>query len=183
MNWLDIILVIPIVWLGFKGFKKGIIIEVFSLLALLAGIYGGIHLSEFTTEFLTDDMKIQSEYMPIIAFGVTFILIVVLVYYVGKLLDKVIKMIALNFVNKAFGACFGMVKAILLLSLFLILIESVNRKANFIPRDLKHGSLLYEPILMATSAIFPVIKNGKIFDEIEDWWEDQDLIQEGILNQ
>ncbi|NNE55453.1 MAG: CvpA family protein [Flavobacteriales bacterium] len=172
MNWIDIILIIPIAWLGFKGFKKGLIIEVFSLLALLSGIYGGIHFSEFTTRVLVDDLKFTSDYMPIISFGVTFLLIVVAVYYTGKLLEKVIKMVALGIVNKIAGAVFGMVKAVLFLSLFLILVESINNKVEFLPRDLTSESVLYEPVLGVTSTLFPAMRETRLWDQIDSWWKE-----------
>ena len=168
MNWLDLILIIPLTWLGFKGFKKGLIIEVFSLLALLAGIYGGIHFSDFTSSILTDEFNLKSEYMPIIAFGVTFLLIVVGVYYVGKLLEKVVKIVALSMINKILGAAFGLVKGLLFVSLFLILIESINSKVGFIPRQVRHESTLYNPILKLTSILFPMIADMRVWEMIPE---------------
>jgi membrane protein required for colicin V production len=47
MNSIDILLIIPLVYAAWKGFKHGLIIEVFTLLALFVGIYVGIHFSDF----------------------------------------------------------------------------------------------------------------------------------------
>lgn len=175
MNWLDIILVVPVAWFAYKGFKKGLIIEIFSLLALLAGIYGGIHLSDFTTEILTEDFKFTSEYMPVISFGLTFILIVVAVYYVGKLLEKVVKMMALGIVNKLFGAVFGMVKALLILSLFLVLVDAIDARAKFLPKEQVDNSLMYRPIKDICAQIFPMIENSEIYHHFQDLRDEHDL--------
>ena len=168
MNWLDLILVVPVAWLAYKGFKKGLIIEIFSLLALLAGVYGGVHFSDFTTEFLTEDFKFTSEYMPVIAFGLTFILIVVIVYYVGKLLEKSAKIMALSIVNKISGAAFGMMKALLILSLFLVLVDAIDERAKFLPKAQVNNSLMYRPIKGLCAQIFPMIEDSEIYHRFQD---------------
>jgi membrane protein required for colicin V production len=161
-------LIVPVAWLAYKGFKKGLVIEIFSLLALLAGIYGGIHFSDFTTHVLTDDFKFTSEYMPVISFAVTFILIVVLVYYVGKLLEKVIKMMALGIVNKISGSLFGILKALLILSLLLVLVDAIDHRASFLPREQVNNSLMYKPIKGLCAQIFPMIEDSEIYDRFQD---------------
>ncbi len=52
MNYIDLIIAIPLVWGVFVGFKNGLIIEVASLAALLLGIFGAIHFSDLTANFL-----------------------------------------------------------------------------------------------------------------------------------
>lgn len=175
MNWLDLILIIPVAWLAFKGFKKGLVIEVFSLLALLAGIYGGIHFSDFTTDILVNDFKFKSEYMPVIAFGVTFLLIVVLVYYTGKLLEKVVKMMALNIINKISGAVFGMAKALLFLSLLLVLVDAIDDRVEFLPEEQVQSSLMYEPIKGLCAQIFPMIEDSNIYDRLDEFRDEHSL--------
>ena len=44
MGVLDIIFIIPIVWLAYKGFSKGLIIELATLAALVLGIYASLPL-------------------------------------------------------------------------------------------------------------------------------------------
>ena len=73
MNFLDIILIIPIAFGAWKGFKKGLIIELFTLLALLVGIYSAIHFSDYMVEVVESNFNTQAKYTPIIAFALTFI--------------------------------------------------------------------------------------------------------------
>ena len=47
MNFIDVLILIPVIYAAWKGFKHGLIIEVFTLLALVVGIYAGIHFSDF----------------------------------------------------------------------------------------------------------------------------------------
>ena len=73
MNYIDILLLIPIIYAAWKGFKHGLIIEIFTLLALFVGIYVGIHFSDFTAKYLRESLGFESKYLPIIAFTLTFL--------------------------------------------------------------------------------------------------------------
>ena len=64
MNYLDVIFIVPLIWAGFRGFKKGLIIEVSALIAFGLGIWGGIHFSDFVAELLSD--SIESKYVPLV---------------------------------------------------------------------------------------------------------------------
>ena len=44
MNFLDIVIGLLLVWGLFKGLKNGLFVEIASLAALIAGIYGAITL-------------------------------------------------------------------------------------------------------------------------------------------
>ena len=57
MNYLDIIIAIILFLFGFKGFRKGLVIEVVTLLAFGVGIYGAMHFSDFTANHLQDFME------------------------------------------------------------------------------------------------------------------------------
>ena len=47
MNYLDIIIAVPLLYGMIKGFSNGLIKEVTSLLALFIGVYVAINFSEF----------------------------------------------------------------------------------------------------------------------------------------
>ena len=48
MNYFDYLLLLPLVYGLYRGFTKGLIIELASLVALIAGVYGAMYLSSFT---------------------------------------------------------------------------------------------------------------------------------------
>jgi len=52
MNVLDIILGALLLFGLVRGFMKGLFVEVASLVALIAGVYGAIHFSSFTAILL-----------------------------------------------------------------------------------------------------------------------------------
>lgn len=162
MNVLDIILLIPLVWLMYRGFQKGFIIELSSLIALVLGIYFAINFSYFAAEFLTNNFSIGDKYLAIIAFVVTFIAIVFAVFFIGKLLEQVINIIFLGFVNKLAGAAFGLIKAAFLLSVILWIINSFDLSKSFIKDATREGSILYDPIEQFAPTIIPKLSLDKL---------------------
>jgi len=115
MNFIDIIILIPILWGAYKGFTKGFISELSTLVALFLGIWGAIHFASFIANFLIDSFNMSNKYVPIISFAITFILIVIAVHFIAKLLTKLIKAVSLNLINKLAGAAFGILKYQMLL--------------------------------------------------------------------
>ena len=52
MNKIDILLLVILAFGAVRGFMRGVIIEMASLLAIVIGIYGAIHFSFFTASLL-----------------------------------------------------------------------------------------------------------------------------------
>ena len=163
MNYLDIIFIVPLIWAGFRGFKKGLIIEVSTLIAFGLGIWGGIHFSNFVAELLSDG--IESKYVPLVSFAITFILIVATVFVLGKMLEKAINLIQLKLVNKVTGAVFGVAKIVLVISVLLVIVNSFDQKSNIVPKDLIENSLLYRPLSDISLKVIPALKNNQLFTD------------------
>ena len=154
MNILDIIIGIPLIYAIYKGFTKGFIYEVATLLALILGVYGAIHFSDFTAEVIQDTFKYESQYMEYISFIVTFIAIVIGINLIGKIIDKVVEAVALGFVNRLLGVAFGLLKGIIILSVLVHLVNYMNDRFNFISEEKQKESFLYEPMTYISDSLF-----------------------------
>lgn len=166
MNYLDILLFIPLIIGAWRGFKKGFVIELFTLLALLVGIYAGIHFSDFMSDILTEQVGLTSQYLPAIAFTITFLGVGAMVFFGGKMIEKLIKVVALSPVNKVAGLIFGLLKMLYITSALLVILESIDEKNDFIPEDLKESSLLYEPVKGTALNTIPALKHSSLFLEL-----------------
>lgn len=155
MNWLDIVLAIPLLWFMYKGFRNGLIIELASLAALILGIFIALHFSFYAKDFLIDNFDIADNYLNIIAFAITFIIVAVLVYLVGKIIHKLINIVALGFLNRLAGGIFGLLKAALVLSVILYFLNGFD--SSLIKSEVKENSFLYEPVESIVPMIIPRI--------------------------
>jgi len=158
MNIIDLVLGIILIFAAIQGFRKGFIVELASLAALVLGIWGGIKFSDWTATFITSNTGFSSKYLNIIAFFVTFIAIVVLIHILGKVLDNVIKVVALGFLNRLAGIIFGVIKTAVVLSIVLILFDTVDENVHLLPSAQKSESKVYSPLKRLVPTLFPFIK-------------------------
>jgi membrane protein required for colicin V production len=161
MNYIDIVILIPLLWAGYRGFSKGFIIELASIVALVLGIWGGVHFSDLIGGFVKDN--ISDKYEPVISFTIIFIAIVVGVFVIGKMLEKVINLAQLKIANKIAGAVFGVGKIVLMWSFLIIIINQYDSKFHFIPEETKESSLLYEPLIDLSKTIVPAVEGSDTF--------------------
>lgn len=157
--FLDIIMMIGILWYAYKGFVKGLVIELASLAALILGIYIAYHFSDFTSEFLKNTFHMQSEYLHIIAFAVTFFAVVIATHLLGKLIETVVNIAMLGLINKLAGLVFGVLKISLVISGLFYIISSVDPNNQIITKDTREKSLLYKPVSSLVYKIIPVIED------------------------
>jgi len=162
VNFLDLIFLILMTWSGWNGFKKGFIIEVFGFLALFIGLYAGILFSDFLSRIIIEDFGSDSEYVPLISFTIIFLAVGAMVYFAGKAIEKVVKIVRLSPLNKIAGLFFGVLKMMFYLGAGLILMESYDERTDFISEETKDGSLLYHPIKDVTRACIPAFDESTL---------------------
>ncbi len=158
MNYIDILFLLVFAWSAYKGFTKGFVIAVASLIALLVGIFGAIRFSGFTAGWLKDQFELQSRHIDLIAFVITFILIIIGVHLIARLLDKLIEAVALGFVNRIAGVLFNLVKTAFIISVILVVLNKINEQAPFLPSQKIENSVFYKPLSALAPAIFPRLR-------------------------
>ena len=163
MSFLDIILGLLLLWGLWKGLKNGLFVEIASIIALIAGIYGAIHFSYYAGDYLSQNWNWDERYMNIAAFVITFIVIVFMVHIAGKLLTKIADFAMLGLLNKIAGGIFGVVKVAVILGALLVFFERVNAKAGLFKNETMQGSVLYEPIKEIGAFVF-----NKVLEEKTD---------------
>ncbi len=146
MNFLDIVLGILLAWGLYKGLKNGLFVELASLVALVAGIYGAIHFSYIASDYLSQNMELSERFLKVTPFLITFIAIIVLVGLAGKLLTKIADFAMLGILNKIAGGIFGTLKVAIILGAALIFFEKATASLNFINKDTQNESILYKPV-------------------------------------
>jgi membrane protein required for colicin V production len=160
MNWIDLTIVVILILSLVMGFINGLVKEVASLAALILGIWGAIKFSGFTAEKLYDYFDMTGQYVGLIAFLVTFGIIVVIIHFIGILADKVVDAISLGFVNRLLGIVFGLLKSALIMSVFFVILNAIDARKPFLPKETIEKSMFYNPISDIAPIIFPIIGEG-----------------------
>ena len=155
MNVIDIVLLVFILLGLVRGFMKGLFVEIASLLALILGVYGAIHFSNYAAGFLETKTDWSEQTIAITAFAITFVAIVVLITLAGKALTKIADFAALGILNKLLGGIFGGLKAALILSIVLTIFDKMNRTLPFVEEQTIEDSMLYKPVNELALKLFP----------------------------
>lgn len=157
MSFLDIVLGLLLLYGLWKGLKNGLFVEIASIIALVAGIYGAIHFSYYAGDYLSQNMEWDERYINIAAFAITFIIIVLAVHLLGKFLTKVADFAMLGLLNKIAGALFGALKVAVILGALLVFIDRANSSLGLIKNETVQQSVLYEPIKEIGEFIFSTV--------------------------
>lgn len=169
MSIIDIVLGALLLFGLIRGAMKGLFVEVASLLALVLGVYGAIHFSFFASGFLESKVDWNEKTINIVAFAITFVIIVLAISLAGKALTKLADFAALGLLNKLLGGAFGALKIGLILSILLIVFNKLNKTLPFIEKEDLEESILYEPLKSLAPMIFPnLIKSESEQDGLEE---------------
>ena len=163
MGILDILLGLLLAYGLYRGLRNGLFVEIASLVALIAGLFGAIHFSYITGDYLADRLNWDARYINLTAFIITFIIIVVVVNWAGKLLTKVANFAMLGLLNKVAGGIFGALKVAVILGALLVFFDRANSSLNIVDSESLEKSVLYEPIKEIGAFIF-----SKVLPEKEE---------------
>lgn len=160
MNTFDIIIAALLLFGFIRGLMKGLFVEVASLVALIAGVYGAIHFSYFIADWLKDSVSWDEKYISLAAFAATFIVIIITISLLGKILTKIADFASLGIINKILGGVFGALKIGLILSVIFIFFGKMNDTIPFVNKENLEESILYTPVKKIAPTIFPSIIKG-----------------------
>lgn len=155
MTVLDILLLIPLAWLVFLGWKKGVIREAATLAGVVAGIWAAVHLSQLVASLL----KLTGESAILIAFFITFVGAMVLTYLLGRGIERMVKSAHLSLANKIAGATLGMGKALCVLAVVLNGVVLLDKQEHLVTPETKEKSLLYKPVYSTGNLLISSLKD------------------------
>lgn len=161
MNFLDAIIIAPLIYGAYKGFQKGLIFEIAMIVGLIAGVYLGFKFSGLAYDLLQKIFPDEGHLLHYISFFVVLGVIVLIFIFYARLMEAVLKIASLNVFNKVAGAIFGMTKFALAISVIFWLVKPVESDLAIIPEKSRKESLLYPYILKIASSLSPAVKDVK----------------------
>jgi membrane protein required for colicin V production len=100
---IDIVFIIMLIMAVIKGWQRGLVIAVFSVIGLIVGIVAAMKLSALVAEWLKDSTSISAKWLPFISFAVVFIGAVLLIRLGANLLESTLEVALLGWANKLGG--------------------------------------------------------------------------------
>ena len=159
MNILDIIILICLIPAIIQGIRKGFIAQVISTISLIIGIWLSAKFTGLAEPWLGKFVNASGPALTITTFVLITIAVCVALYFLGKLLEKIIRLATLEWLNKLLGALFATAKCIIILAIAALLFESINAKSNLVSKEYIADSTLYGTLKGFAEFIFPYIKS------------------------
>jgi membrane protein required for colicin V production len=160
---LDVILLIPLAWGFYNGLRKGIIVELASILAIILGVYACSKFSDVVAGFLGTHIHshVSSVYLSVCATVLVFIGVVILVFFLAKRIQKLAEKLLLGVANRILGALFGTLKWALLLSFVLYFFDILNQKAGIVSQASLQQSWVYTHLITLAPLVMPTLLKSK----------------------
>ena len=168
---IDIVFLILLLMAIFKGLQRGLIVAIFSLLALMAGLAAAIKLSAVVADCLKQNTHLPSKWLPALAFLLVFIIVILLVRWAAAMIKAAINFALLGWVDKIGGV---LLYAFIYITVYsIILFYAAN--LNLISQNARASSIVYSsvepwgPIVINSFGKFiPFFKN--MFSDLENFF-------------
>lgn len=128
---IDIAYLIVLILALIKGWQKGLIVAVFSLVAWVIGIAAAMKFSTVAAKYLEEGGHVSARWVPFLSFLLIFLGVVIVIRIVAKLIEASVELAWMGWINNASGAFLYMIIYSLLFSIalfFLIQMQLISDK-------------------------------------------------------
>jgi len=124
LSKVDIAIAIILAIGAFLGYKRGFLMELFFLVAIVLGVFAGFKLMSWGVEYLSQKFNADTAVLPYISFLLIFLIVVGLVVFIGGRIKNSMDKTFLGRMDAVAGAFLGLVKYAFSLSILLWLVDS-----------------------------------------------------------
>ena len=157
MNWLDVLILLPLLVGLVRGLMRGLISEVIAFAVVILGVLGAHFAAPAASAWLLTQFAWPKGACDVIAYIVTFLSIAIVLSIAARLLTKFLRAIHLGWANRLFGALFGMCKFAILVMVVIFVMDKTNESFHWQEKSpVIKTSLVYPYALKATHAVLSV---------------------------
>ena len=190
MEWpdassIDLLLAVLLLWSLWRGFRKGFIVKIASVVALIAGVFAGFHGSDCLAQWLHDELDWPENILSLTAFILAFILVVIGVHILAKMIEKIVDISALGLLNKLAGMALGFIQMVCLLSILTFALDAVFGNRAWLPENAVKEAIIFPQVETAIEYVIPEMQRDTPWDELRDNIQNgvnriEETIQDGV---
>ncbi|MGL1885351.1 MAG: CvpA family protein [Reichenbachiella sp.] len=174
MNVIDLVILVFLLIGAFTGFRKGLLMELISIGAFFIAIILGIKLLDWGIMVLSDYIEGYDGMLPIFSFTIIFLAIIISLYFLGKVVKRVLDLTLFGSLDDIAGSLLGIVKWALFISIFIWIFDSFG---GHIDEEMTKTSFLYGPVSSFAPGLFNAF-SGLYPYFIEFFDQSQELINQ-----
>ena len=163
MEILDLIILMPLIYGAYKGYKRGFIMSLFLLLAVVVGLYAAFHFTDVIVGYGKEHFSWTSSYIAPVTFLSLFLVVGAGIYFGGKVLESVIKLVKLSILNSLAGALLGLLQWTYFVGSLLLMLISFDQKERIISKETKQHSFIIPAITSVLHGSIPGVGASSLF--------------------
>lgn len=125
MNGLDLAIMVLLAISLYKGVREGFIRQFSLLVAIVLGFMCASSLALYTQPFLVSAFRLSLKQAHTVSLGLSFVLILILVFFVGRLLTKIISVTPLGILNRLLGMAVAALIMCTILGYLFIFVDTI----------------------------------------------------------
>ncbi|HJT75463.1 MAG TPA: CvpA family protein [Chitinophaga sp.] len=162
---IDVVFAIILVLAVYKGYSRGLIVAVFSFIAVILGLAAALKLTTVAALYAQQHWDIHTRWLPVLCFIILFVGVVFLVRFGATLIQTMVEAAMMGWLNKLGG--------ILLYSAIFIIVYSIllwiANQLYWLSPELKLQSVVYPYIEHLGPAVINIL--GKVIPVFKDMFE------------
>lgn len=159
MNVLDLIFILPLIYGAYRGYQKGLFIEIIGVVAFIIAIVVGFKFLGYGMNLIAPAIgeNLANRFLPYLSFTVIFFPTIFLINKLGWMMRRALRFTILGTIDGFAGAMIGVFTWLFGMSTFLWLMTSIDIN---IPEKLTKESITY-----------PTVKKvaPTVISKVSDW--------------
>jgi len=172
MHSLDIIFGIFLLILAFKCMRKGFVASVIQLLGLIVIVFTIAKAGQFVKLIVIEQLGWSDTVAAIASYILIAIIILLMVKFIIFLINRVVEILSLKWLNKLLGVFFGILNGLLLIAVLIIITDVLPFNKEI--REFSSKSYIVSTVRVITDEIetkYPQV--GKLKKPLKDKLEEQ----------
>lgn len=132
MNWLDVLILLPLLVGLVRGLMRGLISEVIAFAVVILGVLGARFGAPPFSAWLLKQFAWPQGVCDIMAYTLVFLAVAILLSIFAKLLTKFMRAIHLGWANRLFGGVFGVLKYGILVLIAVFVVDKSNKSFHWL---------------------------------------------------
>ncbi len=155
MNWLDIVIILLLIFAVWEGWRQGAVTQILGLAALALGIFlawrygvaiGGL-------------LGLEEPVARIAGFAIVLVVVIVGVVLIGRATRGLFRIVGLGVFDSILGVLFSALKMVVFVGLFMMLFEACDPDGRVISAGVREGSVMYGVVDSICDVVFPFVRD------------------------
>ncbi len=154
MNWLDVLLLLPLLVGLVRGLMRGLISEIIAIVVVILGVLGSRWMAPDFSAWILAQFAWPKDVCDVVAYVLIFLAIAIILSILARLMNKFLRAIHLGWANRMLGAFFGVVKYGIIVLIVVFAIDRTNKAFHWLDASpVVQSSVIYPQAVMLERSI------------------------------